>query len=260
MKYKRKYRIPFLSILIICLLLFTRCEKDSFSDSHEKEEPPANEKITPVHFLSEETFDKLIIEIVYVEGYKPTSNAVNALKTFLEDLVHKSGGITVVTKAVASPGKTTWSLSDLSDMEKNHRTRFPEEKTLAAWFFFADADFAQNEEASKVLGVAYGPTSMAIFEKTIKEFSGGLGKPSTSVLEETVMKHEFGHILGLVNNGTTMVEDHQDTTHGKHCNNEDCLMYYAAEHSSGIIGFLGGGSSPALDAQCRQDLKNNGGK
>ncbi|MGV8093688.1 MAG: hypothetical protein AB2L24_17655 [Mangrovibacterium sp.] len=63
-----------------------------------------------------------------------------------------------------------------------------------------------------------------------------------------------------MNNGTGMVGSHQDAAHGRHCNNESCLMYYAAETTRGIQDFLRGGSVPALDNQCLADLKNNGGK
>lgn len=236
--------------------LFTRCSDDENTGISVPDARP----IKPNDFLSENTYNKLVIEMTYVQGYEPTAAAVNGLKTFLESLLNKSGGITITTSSIVSPGNTTYSLSDIKKIEKIYRTRFPEDKTLAAWFFFADSDYADNEEDSKVLGIAYGPTSMAIFRKTINEFSGSFGQPSTHVLEETVIEHEFGHILGLVDNGTGMVEDHLDTGHGHHCNNEDCLMYYTVEHSRGIIGFLSGGNIPALDSQCKQDLKNNGGK
>jgi hypothetical protein len=100
---------------------------------------------------------------------------------------------------------------------------------------------------------------MVIFEKTIREFSGGLGKPSATTLETTVSLHEFGHILGLTNNGTPMQSAHQDEPNGKHCNNKDCLMYWAVENSN-IISTLTGGNIPQLDAQCVADLKANGGR
>lgn len=258
MVYRLKYLNRIFLVLGLCAALFTRCAKDeSITDPDEQ---PVDVIIKPNDFLAETTYHKLTVEIAYVQGYEPTSTAINNLKIFLENVLNKSGGISVTTSEIASPGKSAFSLSNIKEIEKTYRTRFPEENDLAAWFFVTDADYADNEANSKVLGIAYGSTSMAIFGKTIREFSGGLGKPSTGVMEETVMKHEFGHILGLVNNGTEMVENHQDTDHERHCDNEDCLMYYAAEHSSGIINFLSGGGVPALDTRCRADLKNNGGK
>ena len=74
-----------------------------------------------------------------------------------------------------------------------------------------------------VLGIAYRNTSMAIFQETIARHTGGALEPSAATVEGTVAAHEFGHVLGLVNNGSPM--EHQDEPHGRHCDNEDCLMY-----------------------------------
>ncbi|MCG6188526.1 zinc metalloprotease [Maribellus maritimus] len=251
------YLIPFISVFVI---LFSACTNEEGLVAEDPDNTPENIIIKSNDFLSESKYVKLVIEITAVQGFEPSAEAVNNLKVFLENLLNKSGGITIVSNSIASPEKESYSLADIKEIEENCRTSYPEGKTLTAWFFFADADYAGNEDDSKVLGIAYTSTSMAVFEKTIDEFSGGFWKPSTKILEETVMKHEFGHILGLVNNGTDMVENHQDTSHGSHCNNEDCLMYYAAEHSSGVVRFLRGGEVPSLDASCLVDLKNNGGK
>ena len=83
--------------------------------------------------------------------------------------------------------------------------------------------------------------------------------PSTAKLESTVLQHEFAHILGLVNNGTPLVDNHHDDEHEGHCDNQDCLMYYLAE-TSDIAANLFGISAPTLDANCRADLQANGGK
>jgi hypothetical protein len=52
---------------------------------------------------------------------------------------------------------------------------------------------------------------------------------------------------------------HKDAAHGNHCNNSNCLMYYAAE-TTDALGFLVTGNIPALDAACVADLRGNGGK
>jgi len=220
---------------------------------------PASKTVTPNDFLSEGTYSSLIVEITYVEGFAPSSTSVDQLKAFLQARLNKSGGITIIQKSIGAPGKSSYTVNDLKSIEQGNRTVGTADKTLTAHFFFADADYAANSGSSKVLGVAYGSSSMAIFEKTIKEFSGGIGKPSASVLETTVMNHEFSHILGLVNNGTTLQSSHQDTAHGAHCSVEDCLMSYEAE-TSDVISNLIGGIIPVLDAACLSDLKANGGK
>lgn len=73
------------------------------------------------------------------------------------------------------------------------------------------------------------------------------------------MNHEFGHLFGLVNIGTDMVENHEDTEHSKHCDKNNCLMYYASETTE-IASFLIGNDIPELDENCKNDLIANGGK
>lgn len=62
---------------------------------------------------------------------------------------------------------------------------------------------------------------MVLFQSRIEELSGGVGQSSTSLLTSSVLGHEFGHILGLVNAGSTPQGDHQDTANGRHCDITD---------------------------------------
>ena len=80
-----------------------------------------------------------------------------------------------------------------------------------------------------------------------------------ATLEASVLEHEIAHLLGLVDIGTKMVANHKDASHGNHCSNQNCLMYYASE-TTDILTALVGGSIPSLDADCLNDLKGNGGK
>ncbi|MFT6814944.1 MAG: hypothetical protein ACJAZ3_000840 [Sphingobacteriales bacterium] len=239
-----------LVLVITVMVLAVSCKKDGTSILN---------SIKPNDFLSSNKYTSLTVEIVYVNGFKPTTNTVNNLKTFLTQRLNKPEGITIIEREIASPGNSSYSISDIISVEKNNRQQQTEGDNLAVFFFFADSDFSGNSGNSKVLGVQYDPSSMAMFEKTIQEFSGGFNQPTKTVLETTVIKHEFGHTLGLVNNGTSIMSEHQDTPNGKHCDVDDCLMYFTAE-TSGDLGNLLGGDIPTLDSQCLADLKANGGK
>lgn len=247
-------------LLLLCFTLFLGCKEDEpLPETPEEDTPVSDTKITPNSFLSGSEFDKLVVEIQYVEGYQPKAASLEKLKSFLEQRLNKPAGIELTQNQVASPGKETYSLNDIREMEDANRKQHSHGQTVTAYFFFADGDYASNSGDAKVLGIAYGSSSMVIFEKTIREFSGGLSQPSTTMLETTVIKHEFGHILGLVNNGTPMQVEHQDEAHGRHCTDKNCLMYYTAE-TSDVVANLVGGSIPELDAECIKDLKANGGK
>lgn len=245
-------------LFLILFLIITGCDND---DSPPTTPGDSNNttKIVPNDFLSEQKYNKLIVEIQYIEGFAPTATTVSNLQDFLEQRLNKSAGITITQKAIPSTGKQAYTADDIRSVEKVNRTQHAADKTLTAYFFFADSDYAGNTGDAKVLGIAYGSSSMAIFEKTIHQFSGDITQPPATTVETAVVLHEFGHILGLVNNGTSMASPHQDEPHGKHCNNEQCLMYYATE-TSDIITNLVGGNIPTLDTQCLNDLRANGGK
>ena len=72
----------------------------------------------------------------------------------------------------------------------------------------------------------------------------------------TLLEHEFGHLLGLVGQGTPMQIDHRDAVNGAHCNNPGCLMFYTIETMSAGSNYV----SPDFNANCKADLKANGGK
>ncbi len=240
-----------ISFLLIFFLLLGACKKiDPFQ---------ITDDIVPKDFLSSEKYEKLILEIVYVKGHMPTTDAVSHLVNVLNERLSKPKGILINYKEIDSPGKSSYSVTDLREIEEEYREYFPKKEILSAYIFVSDAGYSGDSQNSKAIGVAYDPTSFAIFEKTIRDHSGGIGQPSLISLEATGLLHEFGHLLGLVNNGTTMTEHHQDVGNGYHCTDSDCIMYYAAE-TTDITAFLIGGSIPGFDAKCINDMKNNGGK
>lgn len=215
--------------------------------------------VSPNSFLSSSPYTSLVIELVSVSGFSPSSTTVDNVKTFLQARLNKPSGITVMLRTVASPGKTAYTVDDIKTIENAERKQKPSGTTLTAFLLLLDGDYAGNSGSSKVLGLAYGTSSMCLFEKTVREFSGGVGKPTVTTLETAVIEHEFGHVLGLVNNGTALQSSHQDGANGKHCINQNCLMYFNVE-TSDVVGNLLGGSVPALDAACLADLQGNGGK
>ena len=217
--------------------------------------------------LSADKYQSVVIEIQAMQGFSPSTRAQAALKDFITARVNKPGGVTlVVDPPIPAQNKGAYTLNDVGMIEAANRQNYTTGTQMVAYFLFLDGastdDDAQN--GRKILAYAYQNTSMAVFEKTIQSISGSLpGQASLETVETTVVEHEFGHILGLVNlnPGTAIQSPHQDTPHGNHCNVTNCLMYYSVNTSDVVANLLSfGGNAPVLDAQCLADLRANGGK
>ncbi len=203
--------------------------------------------------LSASRYTTLKVDIQYMPGFAPDAGAISQLHSFLSAYLNKPGGITITTKEIPAASSTTLSANDIVNLERSTRTGGNTSSEINLYIMYTNGAYT----SSNVLGIAYRNTSAALFGKTIQDNSGGIGKPSRTKLEATVLTHEVGHLLGLVNLGSPMQTAHQ--ANDNHCNNQSCLMYYASE-TTDILGFLITGNIPSLDANCVADLKANGGK
>ncbi|WP_324721484.1 hypothetical protein [Salinimicrobium sp. HB62] len=209
-------------------------------------------------FLSDELFTAIDLEIVYVTGFEPTAEALNSLRTFFERNTHKPNGISIQTRAISSPDVGSYSIEEIKAIEKKYRTAFSVDNRLAVFIFFADEKSQDSKEGTNILGKAYMNTSMVIFDSVIKSMNG-----SRSEIQTVTLHHEFGHLFGLVDNGTPAQSEHEDENpeHKAHCNVEGCLMAAKIDVSSSPLSFLENGVKILeLDEHCKLDLKANGGK
>ena len=249
--------------LLFLISVMVSCSKDNMSgDTGNNVNITANKQTTGSSshdLLSDDNYTSMIIELVYVEGQQPTQTAINNFLSFLNARIYKPDGIVVESRSVPSPGISKFSTQDYVDFEDANRTYYNDGNQIAVWAFFADGAADGDTSTEVTLGTAYRNTSFIIYEATVKSLSGGLHQPSTAVLESTVIEHEFGHILGLVNFGAPMQSPHEDSQHARHCNVDSCLMYYAATTGASLMN-VSGGTVPQLDAQCIADLQANGGK
>ena len=210
--------------------------------------------------LSDAIYKKMVVEIGFINGFKPTETALKNLKTFVQNRTNKTQGIEFITKEIAATEKDVYTIEEIVDIEKQQRTIYNTSYTIAIWVLFVDGKSSKDSSSISILGSAYWNTSIVIYEEIIHNLSDSTFEPSRSLLESSVLNHEFAHILGLTNLGSDLQSDHEDAAHPKHCNEEDCLMYWAADSSEGLGSLFSEGEVPTLDAQCLTDLKGNGGK
>lgn len=247
--------------MLLAFLLFTGCSKDETDKEDVSHRNDLTLGASARDFLSDEKFTSLEVEIVYVTGSEPTPEALSNLKIFLNKYLNKPDGISFKTRAVAAPGIGTYALDEILALEKEHRTIFSSGKTLATFIFFADDKSVDSEQERKIIGKAYRNTSLIVFDKEITEMSGG--SITRSEIQSTALHHEFGHLFGLVNNGSPAQSPHEDSDKSKkaHCNVDGCLMAASIAFGSSASSYLEDGQSIMdFDEKCQLDLKANGGK
>lgn len=254
--------------LLISILLFfvvLGCSKDDAINNDNNEGINTSINRQPVgnsanDLLSDFRYNSLIVEIVYVEGFEPTATTLSNFESFLQSRLHKPNGINIEKRAIASPGKDVYTIEEIANIEREQRQNYNTNDQMAVWVFFTDGKSNQDSNNSRVLGSAYWNTSFVIYQETIHDLTNSPFEPNRSLVETTVINHEFGHILGLTNLGSPMQVNHEDEDHPKHCDVDSCLMYWSAELSVGMDTLMGMSSAPQLDAQCIADLRANGGK
>ncbi|MGN6604677.1 MAG: M12 family metallo-peptidase [Ginsengibacter sp.] len=194
----------------------------------------------------------LKIQIQYMPGFQPDNQSIDNLKSFLNQYLNKPDGINITEVEIPSAGKSVLTVKDVVNIEKKYRTVFTDNHQIAVHILITDG----ISDKSDIFGSAYWNTSICLFGKTISDNSGTIGRITRSQLFSVLFDHEFGHLLGLVNQGSPMQTNHQDVANGAHCINKNCLMHYDIETAA----ISPTSSLPSLDANCVADLKANGGK
>ena len=298
-------KIAFYLCTIVFLCFFGCSNNDDGPETPGNPEPPGNSgnpvQLFPANFqptgssandiLSNTNFERLLIEIAFVEGFAPENSAVSGFINYLREFTFKQF-IELRFTELPSPNDANdeLTLEEISDLEIQNRTAYNDGETLAIYIYFADAPSEGDDldEGLVTLGAVYRNTSMVIYESTLRNLADNSPIPLVE-LETATLEHEFGHLFGLVNLGTVPVNDHEDPEAENHCVIDPCLMRaqlefqipgvsrFLKEHSHGMVSSCnlngmalvrqmeanmasGAAIVPELDDECRLDLASNGGR
>ncbi|UCE37804.1 MAG: hypothetical protein JSW00_00745 [Thermoplasmata archaeon] len=208
------------------------------------------------HYLQDSKYPKLLIEIDYVQGNSPSNQAIN----ILEDKINKhcDKQQILIDKDSFSSSKSTYSDEDIRELEDEHRDNFNGNEIIVAYILYVNGRYSENED---VLGIAYGPSSIVIFIEQIN----GINIPwwATTFIDHTdyeksVLVHEFGHLLAMVNIGYQSERAHESASpYENHCIHEDCVMYHSIETVSIVNLISRDDPIPPYDFyhDCEDDLK-----
>ena len=201
--------------------------------------------------LSDDKYTSMVVEIDYEAGYMPEQSSTDLLKTRLEQVCDKPQGIEAFLTETNFDHEGQWSASDVREKGWNEKSNNPQSDSTLYW----QAIFPSGQYANDgVLGVAVDASTIAIFGEAVDDAEGPIfNRPSAEEIENSVLVHEFGHLLGLVNLVYQSPVEHEDEEHKGHSNNEDSVMYWAIE-SANIGNIITGELPDDFDADDLNDL------
>jgi hypothetical protein len=217
-------------------------------------------------YLRSAPFSKLVLEVDLVAGQAPRATAESDVVALLGQVISKPGGITAThDETIPSKGADhAWTFAELDALAKERFNLTVPGDTTKIHVMFVDGHSAEDGSGGKILGLAWNQRHIALFKKTLEETcSSGLNGPFASTLcpraERAVWMHEVGHVLGLVDNGLSMVAPHKDPDHGAHDVSDQCVMFWAYEGEALLDVFRqrltsGGDTQPGFDAECLKDI------
>lgn len=218
--------------------------------------------VGPRDYLSDRDYSTWIIEVDSVEGQAPSGSTLEFLRSRLQEVANKPGGIEIRQSDTLAARGGTWSSRDVLDIDESSQDVRTAGDTVVTHLLFLDGEY----DTANVLGVAIGHSTIAMFSETIRESCSVLTGCLTGVesIFRAVLVHEFGHAMGLVNNGIPMVADHEaDECDGRadsgHSTNQNSVMFCAVE-TANVVNVFQNGPPTTFDAADRQDMCNAGGR
>lgn len=253
------------------MILFTSCGQDSSEEKVITINQGQSSEILHILFQTMSSFEA---QVFYEPGAEPyTGNTLNGkpVWSFFEKNVSSalkanSRGLTLTIPktlssmtALGNQSKTTWTANELVQLSAGHGQESGEQKGILKVFFLNGTFSDESGNKPTVLGVHITNSMVvALFKDNIKSIRNSQGLAVARFSEQSVLIHEFGHALGLVNNGVTPQTAHHDSEHGAHCTNSNCVMYYQNEGSDDLVEFIRNyiatGDEDLFGSQCLQDL------
>jgi len=208
----------------------------------------------PAQQLYRSAIHNLTFEIDYVPGAEPYTGAVlgfgelwDVAQTNVERLFQGSNKVFDLPRTLDKMEKLTdvvgadFTVDQILAIASKHRNQPSSGDTATFYFVWLDGYYRDAMGVNKnVLGVSLVTTGvLAMFKPVIA--GTGSGTPGLNVeryVEQATIVHELGHAAGLVNNGLAQAAAHDDAAHEGHCTNQDCVMYWAIEGTSGAISYV----------------------
>jgi len=245
----QNYQISFSFLFVSCLVALSGC---------------SNVPAPSVLAITRPEVTKLYIEVDYENGAKPYVNLSDVgadLELVQEnlDVLFAASGKQVIAETdvddmenIGEIEGETFTSTQLLEISNRHRTFVEDVTSTSIHIMFIDGFFRDEkkdvEVQEGVVGVTIGDGgTIAIFKPVIAQMDRSQSETGTLLqryVEQSTILHEFGHAVGLVENGIPAINDHHDDCEecdeeeakerSGHCENPNCVMYY---QNSGGLGF-----------------------
>jgi hypothetical protein len=216
--------------------------------------PSAAER--PADYIRNTGFHTLKIELDLQSGLAPRAGAADQLIDALSGVVDKPGGIVIVEDESDLPAADDgiWTFGELQALAGERVGIEESDGEISLHTMWLGGEYEQ----SNVVGVAWGNRHLAMFGERIDSACNGLliGALTCSLAEATIWTHEVGHVIGLVDRGTPMVNDHKDPDHPAHDVSRESVMYWAYDGTdfTELVTALTGESVIPWGEECERDL------
>jgi hypothetical protein len=194
---------------------------------------------------------KLVVEINAVEGREPSQSSLDLLKQRLTEVCSKPGGIEFQVKTIPSQGRSQYTMGEVKALEQRYRKQWSDATGPKVVMHMLYLNGRVTD--SNGIGIAYGASSIVMLPDQFESAATPIA--SAERIEQAVIVHEVGHLLGLVNIGYKSPRDHEDAEHPHHSKNKGSVMFWAVD-SLDIASLLAGGIPTAYDGDDKADLRD----
>ena len=222
--------------------------------------------ISATDFISAGTYKTWVIEVDYASGQQPDGTLLQSLDSALQAVVAPGKNVDVRPSSTAlAASDRTWTVEALLELDASSLGAHTGGSTVVSHLIFIDGHAEQDNANEKVLGesihAGLDHGLVVIFADTITKACQLPNCLSSQLpgIRKAVVIHEFGHQMGLVNNGIAMQTNREDPDHPHHSNNPNSVMYWAVE-SNAVLSILGGDPPSTFDANDKADLRAAGGR
>ena len=195
---------PRITALILGTTLFISNCKDTYSPQNNKIWLQKQTTETPQDYLKP-SYANLLVEIDYDTTTPPDTETLNAYKEEILKRIQPKN-ITFRTDKIMPFGPETLTVNDLEQQEKITRDEYTGAGTITLHVYWLTKNIGTT-----YAGFQYTPSSIALFNM-----------PQENDYTLSILLHETGHIMGLVNKGTQQQTEHSADM--IHCATPNCVM------------------------------------